>query len=169
MTDKIDPAAVTAVTAAAPKTPTPCIGVCSTGLGDSVCRGCKRFAHEVVSWNAYSDREKDLIEERLQEFLRAIIADKLQVEDEALLRLRLRQSGTRHLPSRDALCLLADLLRAAAASISDPAQFGFSVRPAWRHLPLGEVRRTIDREFYLRSCAYYERRIGPLQEMSSPP
>ncbi|MDC1160500.1 DUF1289 domain-containing protein, partial [Luminiphilus sp.] len=23
---------------------TPCIGVCSTGVGDVVCRGCKRFA-----------------------------------------------------------------------------------------------------------------------------
>ncbi|MEC7008614.1 MAG: DUF1289 domain-containing protein, partial [Pseudomonadota bacterium] len=30
---------------------TPCIGVCSTGIGDSVCRGCKRFSHEVIHWN----------------------------------------------------------------------------------------------------------------------
>ncbi len=150
------------------KIPTPCIGVCSTGLGDSVCRGCKRFAHEVVSWNTYSDREKDRVEDRLQEFLRTIVNARLQVVDEALLRLRLHQSGVRHLQSRDAVCLLADLLRVAASSISTPEQFGFSVRPAWRHLSLGELRLMIDREFYLLSCAYYERRIGPLQEMPPP-
>ncbi|MEL0305883.1 MAG: DUF1289 domain-containing protein, partial [Halieaceae bacterium] len=37
---------------------TPCIGVCSTGVGDVVCRGCKRFAHEVIDWNGYSPEQK---------------------------------------------------------------------------------------------------------------
>ena len=37
---------------------TPCIGVCSTGIGDSVCRGCKRFSHEVIDWNSYSQEQK---------------------------------------------------------------------------------------------------------------
>ncbi|MEM9624509.1 MAG: DUF1289 domain-containing protein, partial [Pseudomonadota bacterium] len=32
---------------------TPCVGICSTTYGDLVCRGCKRFAHEIVQWNAY--------------------------------------------------------------------------------------------------------------------
>ncbi len=48
---------------------TPCIGVCSTGIGDRVCRGCKRFAHEVIHWNSYSNEQKQLIEERLSQFL----------------------------------------------------------------------------------------------------
>ncbi|MCF8976542.1 DUF1289 domain-containing protein, partial [Pseudomonas edaphica] len=26
---------------------TPCVGLCSTVYGDLVCRGCKRFHHEV--------------------------------------------------------------------------------------------------------------------------
>ena len=38
---------------------TPCIGVCSTVFGDDVCRGCKRFQHEVIQWNSYSDPEKE--------------------------------------------------------------------------------------------------------------
>ncbi|MCA4075779.1 DUF1289 domain-containing protein, partial [Pseudomonas kurunegalensis] len=29
---------------------TPCVGLCSTVYGDTVCRGCKRFHHEVINW-----------------------------------------------------------------------------------------------------------------------
>ncbi|WP_226704400.1 DUF1289 domain-containing protein [Microbulbifer elongatus] len=46
------------------KVRTPCIGVCSTGIGDNVCRGCKRFAHEVIDWNAYSEEQRRIIAER---------------------------------------------------------------------------------------------------------
>jgi predicted Fe-S protein YdhL (DUF1289 family) len=38
---------------------TPCIGVCSTtSLGDRICRGCKRFSHEVIHWNAFTEPQK---------------------------------------------------------------------------------------------------------------
>ena len=33
------------------KASTPCLGICSTTYGDDVCKGCKRFVHEVISWN----------------------------------------------------------------------------------------------------------------------
>ncbi|MEM1432959.1 MAG: DUF1289 domain-containing protein [Pseudomonadota bacterium] len=45
---------------------TPCVGVCSTTYGDLVCRGCKRFAHEIVDWNRYSDSQRAEIMERLE-------------------------------------------------------------------------------------------------------
>ena len=48
---------------------TPCVGICSTGIGDSVCRGCKRFAHEVIDWNAYSHEQRLIIAQRLESFL----------------------------------------------------------------------------------------------------
>ena len=44
---------------------TPCVGLCSTVYGDLVCRGCKRFHHEVVNWNAYSDEEKRAVWRRI--------------------------------------------------------------------------------------------------------
>ncbi len=28
---------------------TPCVGMCSTTYGDLVCRGCRRFSHEIVN------------------------------------------------------------------------------------------------------------------------
>ena len=40
---------------------TPCVGLCSTTYGDLVCRGCKRFSHEIVNWNRYGDEEKTAV------------------------------------------------------------------------------------------------------------
>lgn len=37
---------------------TPCIGMCSCSLGDSVCRGCGRTAVEVRDWNSYTELKK---------------------------------------------------------------------------------------------------------------
>ena len=48
------------------KVKTPCVGVCSTVFGDEVCRGCKRFQHEVIEWNGYTDFEKEIVWNRLE-------------------------------------------------------------------------------------------------------
>ncbi|MCZ6890305.1 MAG: DUF1289 domain-containing protein, partial [Gammaproteobacteria bacterium] len=40
---------------------TPCIGICSTTYGDLVCRGCKRYAHEIVDWNRYTEDQRSRI------------------------------------------------------------------------------------------------------------
>ncbi|MCY4656173.1 MAG: DUF1289 domain-containing protein [Gammaproteobacteria bacterium] len=45
---------------------TPCRSVCSTTYGDLVCRGCKRFAHEVTEWNHFGAERRDQIWERLE-------------------------------------------------------------------------------------------------------
>jgi len=44
---------------------TPCIGICSTTYGDLVCRGCKRFAHEIVGWNGYDREQRGAVWTRL--------------------------------------------------------------------------------------------------------
>ena len=43
------------------KASTPCLGICSTTYGDDVCKGCKRFVHEVIGWNKYETSEKESI------------------------------------------------------------------------------------------------------------
>ncbi len=44
---------------------TPCVGICSTTYGDLVCRGCKRFSHEIVAWNVYNDDQRERVWHRL--------------------------------------------------------------------------------------------------------
>ena len=46
-------------------TDSPCIGICSTSLGDAICIGCGRTFDEVHRWNTLSDEEKQAINYRL--------------------------------------------------------------------------------------------------------
>ena len=48
---------------------TPCIGLCSTVYGDLVCRGCKRFSHEIIDWNRYDHQQKAAVWQRLEQLL----------------------------------------------------------------------------------------------------
>ena len=64
--------------------------MCSTGIGDSVCRGCKRFAHEVIDWNSYTPEQKDIVDRRLGDFSPAASVTKLRVTDRALLQWQLQ-------------------------------------------------------------------------------
>ncbi len=48
-------------------TDTPCIGICSTAIGDDICIGCRRTFTEVNNWNTFSDAEKITINIRLNE------------------------------------------------------------------------------------------------------
>ena len=60
---------------------TPCIGVCSTTYGDDICRGCRRFRHEITSWINYSDLEKNIINRRLEKFKIIVLEEKFLVSD----------------------------------------------------------------------------------------
>ena len=138
---------------------TPCIGVCSTGIGDAVCRGCKRFSHEVIDWNGYSDEQKRVIDRRLAGFLSQCVSNKLQVTDAGLLAWQLDVQKIRHNPDHDEYCWVFALMKAGAGQIDDPAEFGFAVDLRYSSLPIAELRDMIDSEFYILSEAHYERYI----------
>lgn len=150
----------------------PCIGVCSTTYGDLVCRGCNRFAHEVVEWNAYDEDQRAVIWERLAELRDGSVTQFL--------------SGRRV----DALCEAASGVKIRDREDMSDASLAYEVlrRLAMRRLPLpwgegqgtrqgkavaeGEGSRegaptepssaralllSIDREYHSRSQATYER------------
>jgi predicted Fe-S protein YdhL (DUF1289 family) len=64
---------------------TPCAGRCSTVFGDTVCRGCRRFSHEVIDWNRYSTAQRQFIWQRLDQQLEQIIVPIVPVVDECRL------------------------------------------------------------------------------------
>ncbi len=81
---------------------TPCAGRCSTVFGDSVCRGCRRFNHEVIKWNTYTAEQQSAVWHRLDAQLDQILvpllplADLRHVEGFVLSkRVRLRPDATR--------------------------------------------------------------------------
>ncbi len=136
---------------------TPCIGVCSTGIGDSVCRGCKRFAHEVIDWNSYSPQQKAVVDRRLETFLSQCVSNKLRVTDRALLQWQLQVQQLAYPAHHDEYCWVYSLMKAGASQIEKTADFGFEVDLAFRHLSLLALRELIDREFFILSQAHYDR------------
>ncbi|UTA49254.1 DUF1289 domain-containing protein [Simiduia sp. 21SJ11W-1] len=137
---------------------TPCVGICSTGIGDSVCRGCKRFAHEVIDWNAYTHEQKAIIEQRLTEFLTQVVARYIEITDEQLLKAQLEMQRVRYRDDRPPLCWVFDLFRAGASQIKDPAQFGLRILTG--HAP-AEIKANLDADYYALSVAYYDAYIAP--------
>lgn len=140
-----------------PRVRTPCIGVCSTGIGDSVCRGCKRFAHEVIDWNGYSEAQKRIVDARLAQFLAQCVSNRVRITDPALLAWQLQTQQVRHNPDHDPHCWVFALLKAGAGQIADTTAYGFEVDAAWHGLSLVELREQIDAEYYALSYAHYER------------
>ena len=69
---------------------TPCIGVCSTGIGDAVCRGCKRFAHEIIDWNRYTQKQRQAVIARLQDLLDQTVNTKIEVTNRRQLLKQLK-------------------------------------------------------------------------------
>ena len=136
---------------------TPCIGVCSTGIGDSVCRGCKRFAHEVIDWNSYTPQQKQVVDRRLGDFLSQCVSNKLRVTDSALLQWQLQVQQIAYVAHYDEYCWVYSLIKAGASQIDVTDDYGFEVDALYRKLPLLELRELIDREFFVLSEAHYER------------
>ena len=139
-------------------TKTPCIGICSTGIGDAVCRGCKRFAHEVIDWNAYTEAQRRIIEQRLAGFMAQVVGRYLVVEDEQRLRAQLELQRVRYRADREPLCWVYDLLRAGSQSIREPGHFGLRMLTG---NPLPQVKADIDADYYALSVAYHDAYIKP--------
>lgn len=43
----------------------PCVGHCSTALGDDVCRSCLRTFEEITRWPALSEDERRAVNQRI--------------------------------------------------------------------------------------------------------
>ncbi len=140
---------------------TPCVGLCSTVYGDLVCRGCKRFHHEVVNWNAYGEEGKRSVWHRLEILLAQVMAAKLEVFDASLLRRQLESRQIRFVPDQSPYCWAYQLIARGARVIQQLEAYGVVLLPEFREWPLPELRDAIDREFFLLSQAHYHRYIAP--------
>ncbi|WP_122312878.1 DUF1289 domain-containing protein [Pseudomonas coronafaciens] len=140
---------------------TPCVGLCSTVYGDLVCRGCKRFHHEVIHWNGYNEDEKRAVWLRLEQLLVQVMTAKLEVFDVDKLRMQLTQRKIRFVPHQSEYCWAYQLIARGARVISQVEAYGFVLLPEFRDWTLPSLRDAIDREFFLLSEAHYQRYIAP--------
>ena len=129
--------------------------------GDLVCRGCKRFHHEIVNWNLYNEAEKRAVWLRLELLLVQVMKAKLEVFDTSRLRDQLDQRKVRYLPEQSEYCWAYQLIARGARLINQLDAYGMSLLPEFRNWELPQLRDAIDREFFLLSEAHYHRYIAP--------
>ena len=134
------------------RTRSPCVGICSTTFGDLVCRGCKRFAHEIVQWNGFEDAQKHAVLVRLDGIRGACVTEKLVVADEVLLRERAAHYRVPEAEQLDAPNLGYEVLRRIAVQGLSLDSAGLAASGEARTL-LAEI----DAEYYRRAVAWYER------------
>lgn len=134
---------------------TPCIGICSTTYGDMICRGCKRFAHEIVAWNGYTDDQRERVWHRLNALRDEATAVHVAVLDARALRHAARLARVERAANMSLLAIGYEILRRRALDLNDLKEIGLSAVHADLVAPIA-VRDAIDTEFHLRSVAYFE-------------
>ena len=146
------------------KNRTPCVGICSTTYGDLVCRGCKRFSHEIVQWNGYDKDQQGLIWERLTTLRDEVLEHLLERNDEALYSAACSEASLNDLDPNEQRyqllrCMVRDNKRLNEAGLATNANFvaPISPNPNPNQTDTLTVLQALDTETYSRSKAHYER------------
>lgn len=139
------------------KVKTPCIGVCSTGIGDSVCRGCKRFGHEVIRWNGYSEQERQVIVDRIEHLLTPLVQARVRVKDKALLLEQLVGQKVRVDSRLNVYSHVYEAIRTFGSQLSSLQVIGCEFTSEWSGKSIADLKSAIEDDFYQISCAHYER------------
>ena len=137
-------------------TPTPCIGICSTTFGDTVCRGCRRYLHEVIDWNRYSEEQKQLVWSRLDALPAQVLPSYFTIVDPGSLAHGLQVHRIPHRPGSPPWSLLLALLRSTARQEPDLEAFGVE-RHAQHSVGLADLREEIHQKLYALAQATYDK------------
>ncbi|WP_234239042.1 DUF1289 domain-containing protein [Billgrantia desiderata] len=102
----------------------PCVGLCSTTLGDPICRGCQRTDSEIGEWMALTAEQRSQRMAQLDTLRERVAGCFLQIEDEALLEAQLRRYRIRFRPEQPPLSRAVELLRVGRDRIRDLSRYG---------------------------------------------
>tara|TARA_B100001769_G_scaffold117327_1_gene91550 strand:+ start:2991 stop:3440 length:450 start_codon:yes stop_codon:yes gene_type:complete len=136
---------------------TPCIGICSTTFGDDVCKGCKRFSHEITDWGKFSADERAVVNSRLEQFKVTILEEKFIISDNNLFESKMNEFSINFNSSLDPVTWVFDLLRASSNEDLDLSDFGIEILPKFSNLSLLELRDLINQEMLQLSEAHYHK------------
>ena len=134
---------------------TPCIGICSTTFGDDVCKGCKRFSHEITNWGKFSTDERAVVNSRLEQFKITILEEKFTISDSNLFESKMNEFSINFNSSLEPITWIFDLLRASSNKDLNVNDFGIEILPAFSDLSLIELRDLINQEMLQLSEAHY--------------
>ena len=139
---------------------TPCIGICSTtSLGDPVCRGCKRYAFEVIQWNSYDSAAKQAVLKRIETLVSQIMAHKFRIFSVPNLKAGLERARVPFDPALSPYCWLHNLLQKQHRQLESLSDFGAYALPEFGELSLSQLSELVERELLQLSQAHFERYV----------
>lgn len=140
--------------------PTPCIGICSTTYGDDVCKGCKRFIHEIIDWNSYQADEKKIIWQRLLDITIESVRRYMIIEDEYKLIQTLRSQSLHVYDFLPVEYHVLTLFRAIGAQTVVLRDFGIQRLEIAEGLTVLQLGKRINQDILERAEAQYDLNYG---------
>lgn len=145
----------------------PCLGICSTTYGDQVCRGCKRYCHEITDWLSYDSVQKHQVWQRLENTAQQVLDNFLRIDNPVLLQQSLQTHTHRSYPPQTdyyTLLLLLHHLTLHAPSLPsqklfEPAAFGLQWQIGTAPITLYQLWQKIDQQLLSLTIALYDRQI----------
>ena len=124
-----------------------------------MCRGCKRFSHEIVDWNSYDDAQKETIWERLETFKKQVVGQIVRFKDQYRFQSAIEAQKIKEPEDYQAVYLLLQRLARHSKTLSFAGLE--NVSPDFEIME-GEIDslltlQQIDKEIVTRSRAFYER------------
>lgn len=141
------------------------MGICSTTYGDLVCRGCKRFAHEIVSWNSYDAEQKKRVWERLSTLRAQVLFQTIYVFDETAFHAYVEDNAIAEIGLPENAGFVYQILGRLVAGGESLSRAGLARLDVKRDVQKDETAddtalstiKSVDSEIYIRSTAHYER------------
>ena len=137
------------------RTRTPCVGICSTTYGDDVCRGCKRFIHEVINWNSFNPEEKESVWKRLEKLKTLIMQSKISIINEALMEEKIEELQLKINSDLNSLSKAFEIVKLTSKSFDDLNEFGIEI--VNKNVSLIYLKEEIEKELYDLSVAHFNR------------
>ena len=140
---------------ASARTRTPCVGICSTTYGDDVCRGCKRFIHEVINWNSFNPEEKESVWKRLEKLKTLIMQSKISIINETLMEEKIEELQLKINSDLNSLSKAFEIVKLTSKSFDDLNEFGIKI--VNKDVSLIDLKEEIEKELYDLSMAHFNR------------
>ncbi len=137
------------------RTRTPCVGICSTTYGDDVCRGCKRFIHEVINWNSFNPEEKESVWKRLEKLKTLIMQSKISIINETLMEEKIEELQLKINSDLNSLSKAFEIVKLTSKSFDDLNEFGIEI--VNKNVSLIDLKEEIEKELYDLSVAHFNR------------
>ena len=146
------------------RTRTPCVGICSTTYGDDVCRGCKRFIHEVINWNSFKPEEKEAVWKRLEHLKTLIMESKVIINNENLMESKILEFQLKINKDLNPLSKVFEIVKLTSTSFKDLKEFGVDLK---KEGSLISLKEELESELYELSKAHFDRYfVEPIEKLN---